>query len=153
MDKLDEIRHIANAFFEAYLHDVPGHWHFRWDHARRRAGACHHHKSLITLSRPIAELGTVDDAVQTLLHEIAHAIVGKDENHGPRWLETARSIGYTGRVRHSGPTPDHLARWAGRCPAGHTVLRYRRPRNMVASCTRCHPHFNRAHLIVWEQLR
>lgn len=151
VDKFDEIERMANAFIEAFLFELPGHWRFGWDRARRRAGACHHDKSLITLSRPFAELGTVDDAHQILLHEIAHALVGKEENHGPRWLETARSIGYTGRVRHSGPTPDHLARWVGTCPAGHTVLRHRRPRNVVASCSTCHPRFDRAHLITWEQ--
>lgn len=138
---------------QEHLGHLPTPWHFRWDTARRRAGACHHTKRTISLSRHITALGTFDDAEQTILHEIAHALCGKEENHGPKWLAVARSIGYTGRVRHTGPTPDHLAKWVGTCPAGHTVLRYRRPRNMVASCSTCHPRFDRAHLITWAEVR
>lgn len=152
MADLSTVQTRARTLIDAHLGHLPTPWHFRWDNARRRAGACHHDRSQISMSRYITEMSTLDDAEQTLLHEIAHALCGKRENHGPRWLATARSLGYTGQVRHTGPTPDHLARWIGTCAAGHTVLRYRRPRNMVASCSQCHPRFNTAFLITWEEV-
>ena len=151
MADLVSVEYLAERLITEHLGHLPAAWQFRFDHARRRAGACHHDRALITLSRHITELATLDDAEQTVLHEIAHALCGKRENHSARWLETARSIGYIGSTRHTGPTPDHLARWIGTCPTGHTFLRHRRPRNMVASCTQCHPRFNTAFVITWAE--
>lgn len=141
---------MAERLMASHLGDRPERWTFRWDHARRRAGACHHDKHQISLSVPLTTLGSLADAEQTMLHEIAHALCGKKEGHSRTWLATARSIGYTGHVRHTGPAADHLARWRGTCPAGHVILRYRKPRNMIASCVQCHPRFSREHLITWE---
>ncbi len=152
MVELSEIEAMAEALIDVHLGDQPHRWHFRWDHARRRAGACHHDKLRISLSVHLARLGTLEDAEQTMLHEIAHALCGKEHGHSQKWLDTARALGYTGHIRHTGPTPDHLARWRGTCPAGHVILRYRKPRNMVASCVVCHPRFSRKHLITWEQI-
>lgn len=152
MADLVSVQYLAQRLMADHLGHLPTTWQFRFDHARRRAGACHHDRAVITLSRHITELGSLDDAEQTVLHEIAHALCGKRENHSARWLATARSIGYIGSTRHTGPTPDHLARWIGTCAAGHSIVRYRRPRNMVASCSQCHPRFNTAFVITWTEL-
>jgi len=152
VNELDDVQVLAERLIATHLSHSTDQWVFRWDHARRRAGACHHDKHEISLSRHITSLGSIADAEQTLLHEIAHALCGKKHNHSQKWLDTARSLGYTGWVRHTGPTPDHLARWRGTCSAGHVVLRYRKPRNMVASCVVCNPRFSRQHLINWELL-
>ena len=152
VNELDDVRVLAERLIGEHLSLADHRWTFRWDHARRRAGACHHDTHEISLSRHITSLGSIDDAEQTLLHEIAHALCGKKHNHSQKWLDTARSLGYTGRVRHTGPTPDHLARWRGTCAAGHVVLRYRKPRNIIASCVVCNPRFSRQHLIDWEPL-
>ena len=37
--------------------------------------------------------------VDNLLHEIAHAIVGREAGHGPLWKVTARRIGATPRAK------------------------------------------------------
>lgn len=152
MIDLSEVQALAERRIAQHLSGLEHLWTFRWDHARRRAGACHHDKKQISLSIHVTVLGSLDDAEQTILHEIAHALSGKEHNHSQKWLDTARSIGYTGWVRHTGPSPEHLARWRGTCPAGHVILRYRRPRNMVASCVTCNPRFSRNHLIEWELL-
>lgn len=151
MADLVSVQYLAERLMHEHLGHFSVTWQFRFDHARRRAGACHHDRAQISLSRHITELVSLDDAEQTVLHEIAHALCGKRENHSSRWLATARSIGYTGFTRHTGPTPDHLARWVGTCAAGHSVLRYRKPRNMVASCSQCHPRFNTAFVITWSE--
>ncbi len=152
MIDLSEVQALAERLIAQHLSALEHPWIFRWDHARRRAGACHHDKKQISLSLHITTLGSIEDAEQTILHEIAHALCGKEHNHSQQWLDTARSIGYTGWIRHTGPSPDHLARWRGTCAAGHVVLRYRKPRNMVASCVACNPRFSRRHLLEWELL-
>ena len=109
MIDLSEVQALAERLMTQHLSGLEHQWAFRWDHARRRAGACHHDKNQISLSMHIASLGSIDDAEQTMLHEIAHALCGKKHNHSQKWLDTARSLGYTGWIRHTGPTPDHLA--------------------------------------------
>lgn len=71
-------------------------WRFRWDHAKRRAGGCHHGRKVISLSRHYVALnvaGRSDDIVDTILHEIAHALCGPHEGHGAAWKATCVRIG------------------------------------------------------------
>lgn len=147
MSDLDDVRRLAQALIDEHL---PTGWVFAYDHARRRAGATHFTHRRITLSRHLT--ARYDDATnhQTLLHEIAHALVGPEVGHGRAWLAAARRLGYTGGVRHSGEAAVELARWAGTCPAGHVLHRFRRPTREL-SCGRCSRRFDRAHLVVWSE--
>jgi predicted SprT family Zn-dependent metalloprotease len=147
-----EVRTLADVLFAIHLADEAAPWTFEFDHALKRVGACHHDKRSITLSRHYVAIADLDDIEQTLLHEIAHALVGKEHNHSAHWLTTARSIGYTGHVRHTGASPTHLYRWRGTCPNGHVVMRFRRPRNLNVSCTICHPRYSAKYRITWEWL-
>lgn len=72
-------------------HGLTG-WHFRFDHARRRFGSCQPTEKLITLSRPLTLLNTIDQVRDTILHEIAHALVPGD-HHGSKWKAMCRKIG------------------------------------------------------------
>lgn len=47
----------------------------------------------ITLNRYFAEHGSRADVLETLLHEIAHAIAGPGLGHGAEWQAIAREIG------------------------------------------------------------
>ena len=55
-------------------HGLSG-WTVGLDRAKTRAGACHYSRRLITLSAPLTRLHTEDDVRDTILHEIAHALV------------------------------------------------------------------------------
>jgi len=62
------------------------------------AGICVFRHKVIFIDRAVHP----DDFEQTLLHEIAHALVGKG-GHGPEWRKVARRIGYRfGKVRMGG---------------------------------------------------
>ena len=116
VNELDDVQVLAERLIATHLSHSTDQWVFRWDHARRRAGACHHDKHEISLSRHITSLGSIADAEQTLLHEIAHALCGKKHNHSQKWLDTARSLGYTGWGAQSWATWEHDAN------IGRTVL-------------------------------
>jgi predicted SprT family Zn-dependent metalloprotease len=67
------------------------HWQFRWDRARRRFGCCWQSRLLITLSRPLTALNDPAEVRDTLLHEIAHALV--PGGHTDAWRHKCVQIG------------------------------------------------------------
>ena len=123
-------------------------WDLAFDHARRRAGACHYATRKITVSRHLMVLYDEAAVTDTLLHEIAHALAGPGAGHGPRWRTLARRIGSSGERLAGRDEPCVAAPWVGVCSGGHEVDRFRLPRN-EASCLRCSPTFDRRFLITW----
>lgn len=142
------IEPYATALIREYL---DASWSFRFDHARMRAGSCNYTRRQISLSRYVAPLMSAEEIQQTLLHEIAHALAGARSAHGPKWQRIAAEIGYVGGRTYDGPVPQSH-RWRGRCPAGHEILRHRRPSKPV-SCSKCSRTFDRRHLITWIDQR
>jgi predicted SprT family Zn-dependent metalloprotease len=109
-------------------------WHFKFDHSARRAGSCNYSNRCITLSFNLARSGSAEEIRETLLHEIAHALVGRNHNHDAVWRAKAQAIGCTGERTHQMKfTP---ARWRVRCENNcwsHTAER----RNPHLICKKC----------------
>jgi predicted SprT family Zn-dependent metalloprotease len=72
-------------------------WKFKFDRARLRFGCCNFSTKTISLSRVLTELNPPDKVRDTLLHEIAHALVGKNHAHGQKWKAKARELGCSPR--------------------------------------------------------
>ena len=89
-------------------------WRFRFETATGRAGICRYTARTIALSVSYVLRAPCDDIRDTLLHEIADAIVGLGHAHDAVWQAAARRIGCTANrcstVTHS------LKRWIGECP-------------------------------------
>ncbi|OLT44512.1 hypothetical protein BJF86_12125 [Serinicoccus sp. CNJ-927] len=112
-------------------------WSFGLDRAKVRAGACHWQDRRITLSRHVTAAHEPAQVRETLLHEIAHALVGPGHGHDAVWRARARAIGSSGERCYAAPDgPAVAGRWQGRCAAGHVVHRHRRPTRVLV-CTRC----------------
>ena len=72
-------------------------WSFRFDRSLTRLGLCSHRKRTISLGQH-ATLANDEIAVRnTILHEIAHALVGPNEGHGPIWKAKCLEIGGDGK--------------------------------------------------------
>ena len=127
--KREEARALARSLMDASgLVD----WRFRFDHAKRRAGACTHSTHTISLSGPLTDLYDADTIRGVILHEIAHALGAPD----------------SARLPSSLPSPD--APWVGTCPrCGATRRLYRAPRR-VSSCRVCSRAFDPALILTWE---
>lgn len=76
--------------------DIESGWGFQFDNARRRFGLCNYRTKTISLSAPLTLLNEEESVRQTLLHEIAHALVPAGEHHGSVWRAKAISIGHSG---------------------------------------------------------
>ncbi|WP_130014133.1 SprT-like domain-containing protein [Serinicoccus sediminis] len=133
--ELEEAGALARGLMRR--HGLAG-WGFGFDRAKVRAGACHWTDRRITLSRAITAVHDEGQVRETVLHEVAHALVGPGHGHDAVWRARARSLGASGErcyaVGAEGPAVP--GRWEGRCAAGHVVQRHRRPTRVLV-CTRC----------------
>lgn len=129
-------------------HGLTG-WHLVFDNAKMRAGVCRPGRHEIGLSRVLTGLHAEADVRDTILHEIAHALVGPEHGHDAVWRARAQAMGCTGGrcVPESAARAD--APWLGLCQAGHEFQRHRRP-TRVMSCSLCSPRSGPGSLIAWR---
>ena len=126
------------------LHD----WTIAFDRAKRRAGVCRPGAREIGLSAPLTSIHPESEVRDTILHEIAHALVGTRHGHDEVWRAMATRIGCSGERCSSEDAPGIDGDWVGTCPAGHRRTRHRRPER-PSSCTTCAPGFDVTHLLSW----
>lgn len=112
-----------------------GQWSFQFDYGTRRAGSCQYDKQVITMSYDYAKQASDEEIQDTLLHEIAHALVGKKHNHDDVWRAKALEIGGSGARCHDRrfTPPRYIMKCANGC---WVATAERRRRNLV--CKRCH---------------
>jgi predicted SprT family Zn-dependent metalloprotease len=114
-------------------HGLQG-WSVRLDHARRRAGQCDYTRRVISLSRHYVRHADTAHIHDTILHEIAHALVGPHHGHDAVWRRKAREIGCSATRCHT--LTFATAPWVMRCPNGcFEVARHRRKSGLV--CATC----------------
>lgn len=129
--RLQEIEAEADALLKKHGLNQ---WCFAFDQASRRGGACFHSAQRISVAEQFALTAPVAEVTDTLLHEIAHALVGKSEGHGSKWRETALRIGCSARVTHDISFAG--AKWIATClTCKWRSPRQRRRRNLV--CSQC----------------
>ncbi len=77
--------------------------------------------------------------LDTLLHEIAHALAGPEAGHGPAWKAVAVRIGATPRACDDSPdTVVQPGDWQTTCPGcNKTHHRYKRPRSLTGYRCKC----------------
>jgi len=112
-------------------------WTFAYDRAKRRLGLCSYRKKTIFLSSYYVQLNDEGNVKDTILHEIAHALLDPDIGHGYLWRQKAIEIGAspnrTGKANHVEPRYDIV------CP-NHGIIghMYRNKRkNLTFVCKSC----------------
>lgn len=123
-------------------------WTIVADRAKTRAGVCRFARRQIGISAPITTLHDEAEVLDTILHEIAHALVGPQHGHDAIWRAKAREIGCSGERCVSSEAPRVPGDWTGRCPAGHEKSRHRAPTRLM-SCGQCSRRFDPRHLFTW----
>jgi hypothetical protein len=122
-------------------------WSFRFDNAKRRYGCCFYNRRVISLSNGLTKIREDTHVKNTILHEIAHAIVGPSNGHNRVWKKKAVEIGCTGHRCSNDAKLE--GKWIGTCPAGHIHYRHREPK-VSSSCTLCCKVYNPAHKITYR---
>jgi predicted SprT family Zn-dependent metalloprotease len=122
-------------------------WTFQYDNAKVRFGCTKYARKQITISRELTLLNDLSEVQDTILHEIAHALVGKGNGHNRIWKYKAYTIGAKPQRCYSSAVTTPKPKWVGTCPSGHETLRMKR---MNLSCSRCSPQWNPAYKFVWS---
>lgn len=152
---------IGHAEFLAIAYDLmdrhlPG-WSFRWDNAAKRLGACKYGPKVLSFSRPLTARISRRQAVDTITHEIAHALAGHQAGHGPEWARVHRDLGGSGDRTYSTQTGEVVAvepPFQGTCPGcGRS---WRRHKRIQAACPKCSAaagsRFDTRFLLVWTRV-
>lgn len=128
----------AMAGREMTKHGLHG-WTFGFANTKRRLGVCKYRTKRIEIAEYYALNSPPGTVLDTLLHEIAHAIAGPAARHGPAWKAVALRLGATPRACESS---DEIAMqagdWQATCAACKKVIhRYKRPRSLTGYRCRC----------------
>lgn len=94
----------------------------------RRLGCCRYRKLTIELSQLFVRTHDEEHVMNTILHEIAHALAGARAGHGERWKRTARSIGLKNPQRLKHDTSDE---YKAACDAKYEERAKRRASQLV----------------------
>lgn len=122
-------------------------WRFEFDGAKRRFGLCSHGRMVISLSKHLSPLRDKKYIVNTMLHEIAHVLVGPGNGHNNIWKRKAIEIGCDGK--RCGNDVKIEGKFKAVCKNGHIHYRHRRSSSRT-SCGLCSKSFNPEFLLVFK---
>ncbi len=122
-------------------------WQFRYNRRLTAMGLCRHGRRTIELSAHLVERNPPEEVRETLLHEIAHAIVGPGHGHDAAWRTKCREIG--ARPERCGQADMPLGRVVAVCGGcSRKLRRHRRPRaGRLMWCRACGPERG---LLAWR---
>lgn len=115
-------------------------WAFGFNKNKRRLGVCKQDDKRIELSEHYVLRNSREHVLDTVLHEIAHALVGTEHGHDDIWKAMCSRIGATPQSCSSTANmPEGY--WQARCPGCFTTFtRHRRPRRLRGRyCVACGP--------------
>lgn len=122
-------------------------WAFKFDSAKRRFGQCNYTSKIISLSAPLVELNEFKEVRNTILHEIAHALVEPKHGHDHVWKRKALEIGCDGSRCYDSTVVKPKKKYRGECKNCHRFI-FRHKRTQI-SCGKCSSRYNPDHAFIW----
>lgn len=115
-------------------------WSFCFNNRRRSLGVCFEFDKRIELSKYHVLADTEEKVKDTILHEIAHALVGSEHRHNIFWQLKAKEIGLTKPTRCSGS--QLKGKYAVQCPKCKSEYNFfRKPKHYkvkhIYNCNKC----------------
>ncbi len=122
-------------------------WTYTYDNRKGRLGCCDYRRKQICISEYAIQHYSIEEMKNTVLHEIAHALVGKSNGHNRVFKQKLIELGGNGKRTATEKLPESAYKYVGMCPAGHIYYANKRT---YSSCNKCSSKFNRNYLIKWE---
>lgn len=121
-------------------------WVVTFDQSTSRAGQCNHSWKRITFGIPFMQTAGEEQVKNTILHEVAHAVVGPKQGHGSVWKAFFISIGGNGSAHSEAPQSMYTHEnflWIGTCACCGAVTGMKRAPQNVYGCVACPPNGNK----------
>lgn len=154
---LDNVYRVARALMDYYgLQSV----RLEWSRSKRRIGTTYAYRNMpaykISLSRTLFEHMDPGARMNTITHEIAHALVGLNHDHDRVWQLKHVELGGDGKrcsdLELGEEVETKIYKWTGRCPSGHVRHRAARSEKMYhISCGKCSSFYNPEYKYTWTQ--
>ncbi|MBI1270620.1 sprT domain-containing protein [bacterium] len=138
---LDQASILARDLMNLYgLSD----WSFTFNNSKRQLGVCKGAKKSIELSSYYVFRNAEAHVKDTILHEIAHALVGVEHGHNDVWKKMCLRVGCLPKACDETAILPQGA-WQARCPGCMTLFsRHRKPVRITGLyCKKCGPHKGR----------
>ena len=144
---------VAAELFEQHGLAARG-WLLEFRSYAHRLGCCSSRKRVIALNDYYAENNTEPPVIDTLLHEIAHALVGASHGHGPIWKAMARKLGCTPEACSKKGVLIRPGNYQATCPTCRRwFYKYRRPKYVVGYyCPSCGKERGRLVFASWSSM-
>jgi predicted SprT family Zn-dependent metalloprotease len=92
-------------------------WTFEFNSRKTALGICRHRLNIIGISSYLLPSMSLDVLTNTVLHEIAHALVGSGHGHDFVWRRKAREIGCSAERTTSIEVDENkLSKYSCQCP-------------------------------------
>jgi len=114
-------------------------WTFGFNRRKQTLGLCRYQAKGIELSIYFVDQNPIEEIRDTILHEIAHALVGINHGHDAVWRAKAVEIG--AKPQRCGQAAMPEGRWRASCGGcGQVFSRHRRPKRLRGwFCRTCGP--------------
>ena len=116
-------------------------WTLRLGTAKRQNGSCFTHKKRITLSKNYISLNTEELVIDTILHEIAHALVGSNHGHDNVWKQKCIEIGAR-PVRTKDNIVSVVGKYDYKCKKCEIIVHAHRQKRREIACADCCNKYN-----------
>lgn len=127
-------------------------WSFQYDDSSRRAGSCRYDIKVITMAREYCLHAADRECNDTILHEIAHALVGPGHHHDAVWKRVARQLGCKADRCHS--VNFGRPRYVIECPqCKWAATRMKRNRGMVCRSCGTRIAYRAFSEALWQRMR
>jgi len=134
---LNIAKKLTKEYFKKHKLDD---WTFHFSNAKRRFGCCYYARKKITISKELTKLNSEEIFVNTLLHEIAHALCGPFAGHMKQWKLKAIEIGCDGKRCWDSRKLITSQIYTVICPKCGHKSQYHKEINVA--CTRCCVKYN-----------
>jgi predicted SprT family Zn-dependent metalloprotease len=134
--RFQEVRQLALDLLRQHGLDD---WRFAYNRRKQAMGLCVYHRRTIELSIHFVEYNGGEEILDTILHEIAHALVGPGHGHDAVWKRKCKEIG--AKPMRCGEADMPAGRWQACCKScGKQFHRHRKPKSLRRwYCRDCGP--------------